>query len=155
MVSMTFGRPRVVTKADATAVPFPASINDEYLSSDPGPGGLQPQDKPSFIEFYIRSLKLYLIQEKTLSAMYSNDTSDLKTKKTLRERLEDVDFNTILRIEGSLRMWDESLPPFLKVRDTASIDLTDPIFARQANVLHLRYSSLNTDLRKLILLTDF
>ncbi|KAJ9493819.1 hypothetical protein H2202_010674 [Exophiala xenobiotica] len=138
MVSMTFGRPRVITRADALAVPFPASINDEYLSTEPGPDGVQPRGEPSLAEFYIQTLKLYVIQERTLFAMYSNDASDVKVTQSTRESLDNIDFNTILRIEASLKSWDEALPGYLKVRDNASTDFKTPIFARQANVLHLR-----------------
>ncbi|KAK5203088.1 hypothetical protein LTR47_011092 [Exophiala xenobiotica] len=114
MVSMTFGRPRVITRADALAVPFPASINDEYLSTEPGPDGVQPRGEPSLAEFYIQTLKLYVIQERTLFAMYSNDASDVKVTQSTRESLDNIDFNTILRIEASLKSWDEALPGYLK-----------------------------------------
>lgn len=136
---MTFGRPMVITKADAFSIPFPASIDDEYLSSEPGPGNMQPPDKPSIIEFWLQTLKLYSIQEETLSAMYSNDAVIRKAITSPSERLENLDFNTILRINSSLRKWNDALPHFLKVRVNAAEDLAEPIFSRQANVLHLRY----------------
>ena len=138
MVSMTFGRPMVITRADALAVPFPAGINDEYLSSTPGSSNLQPLGESSTVEFWLQTSKLYIIQEETLSAMYSNEAAIRKATNSPAERLQNVDFNTILRIHSSLRQWNEALPQFLRVRKNSSTELADPIFSRQANVLYLR-----------------
>ena len=138
MVSMTYGRPMVITRADALSIPFPASINDEYLSAERGRDGIQPPDEPSTIEFWVQTLKLYLIQEETLSAMYSNDAIDQKAKTSPKERLGNIDFNTVLRIESSLRTWNHALPHSLKVRENAVAERRQPILSRQANVLHLR-----------------
>lgn len=141
MVSTTLGRPLMISKADATAVPFPASIDDEYMSSEEGSVSSQPPDKPSLIEFYVQSLHLFEIVEETLSAMYHKDSrSDaVDSQAAPFERLESLDFNTIVSIDSSIRRWHRSLPEYLKVGGATGDQSTEATFRRQANILHLRY----------------
>jgi len=138
---MTLGRPMMVSRADAPSVPLPASIDDQCLSSDPGPGSSQPANKPSEIEFYVQSLRLFNITEETLTAMYSGEATRRYASHACpspTERLEKLDFNTIIKIDCSLRKRSDVLPNYLTVRKNPVDELAEPILSRQANILRLR-----------------
>lgn len=134
---MTFGRPMVITRHDALAVPFPSSINDEFLGTTPGDSNDQPSDSPSVVEFWLQSLKLYVIQEEVLSTFYSHEASSQDTSLPIDKRLEDLDFNSIASIDASLHRWQSHLPNHMHVQATAESQ-DHSIFTRQANILHLR-----------------
>jgi len=136
MVAMTLGRPTMIPKADALAVPFPAAIDDQYLSPKLGDDHSQPQEQISIVEFYVQSLKLYIINEETLSTMYKSDGSD--GPPSAMTKLANLDLNTILRLDSAITDWYDSLPKKLKVRSNPVDDFTEPIFARQSNILRLR-----------------
>lgn len=136
MVAMTLGRPTMVPKADALTVPLPAAIDDPYLSTKAGQDGSQPVGEMSVVEFYVQSLKLYIINEETLTALYKSDGSDAPT--SAMNKLASLDLNTILRIDMTITSWYDSLPEQLKARKHPSDDFTEPIFARQSNTLRLR-----------------
>ena len=57
MVSMTLGRPIVISQADARAVPLPTDIDDAYLSSRPDVDGRQPDGIVSRTCFFTQSVK--------------------------------------------------------------------------------------------------
>lgn len=141
MVSMTLGRPMMISRSDALAIPLPASIDDDCLSAEPGKDNEQPPDRPSKMEFFIQSLKLFQITEATLSSMYAGDSRSDQDGSTQRKpNLEDLDFNTIISIESSLRKWNHSIPGYLKLQfENSELDsFLDPVLKRQANILHLR-----------------
>lgn len=135
---MTLGLPRVISRADALAVPFPACIDDKYLSNLPDSDNLQPECIRSQTEFYVQSLKLYIITEEVLSVMYSTEG----TKEPATEKLVKVDFNNILKIDAALQDWQSSLPGELKIRRNVAEDRLSPVLSRQANILQLRFETL-------------
>jgi hypothetical protein len=141
VVSMTLGLPTVISRVDAHAVPLPACIDDVYLSSLPSQDNHQPLGMISQKEFFVQSLKLYVIMEDILSAMYSGEDSIspvTQSDLTSTERLSRIDFNTLLQIEASLQNWYAALPDMLKAKDCAAEDNTEPILTRQATILQLR-----------------
>jgi len=139
---MTLGRPTMISRDDALIVPFPSSIDDEYLSLIPGHDRQQPVDQPSSIAFFVRSVELYAINERVLSTMYANGSVNGPAPRSglpFPEQLQSLDFNEILRLDGDLIKWNESLPSFMVVNPGIPIDYRrDPIIPRQANVLRLR-----------------
>jgi hypothetical protein len=146
VVSMTLGLPMVVSRADALAVPLPASIDDIYLSAQPGQDGSQPRDVLPQSQFFIESLRLYRITEEVLSAMYSKEEkipSGTKPGISAAEKLASFDFNTVLKIEASLQHWHESLPDQLRQKPNSVGSTTDSVVWRQANILHLRQVNSN------------
>ena len=141
MMSMTLGRPMMISRGDALAVPFPVAIDDTYLSTVPNQESHQPPDQASDIRFFVCSLTLYVITEEILSTMYSSSAisqCSASSESAPLERLNDIDFNAILRFDRSLLDWEESLPKFLLVSVDTTNDRTNAIFRRQANVLYLR-----------------
>ncbi|KAL8828757.1 MAG: hypothetical protein Q9191_002410 [Dirinaria sp. TL-2023a] len=144
LVSMTLGRPPTITKTNALSIPLPASIDDEYLSMIHGSDGTQPPEKPSKTEFYVQFLKLYVLQEETLSVMYSDEATE--PSLTPSERIERLGFDNVLKIDSSLQKWNDSLPPHLRVPNGSDGGSTVPAFSKQANTLHLHYKYIRGDI---------
>ena len=138
---MTLGRPTTISKTEASSVPFPASIDDEFLSTTRDVDGFQPEGKASVTEFYIQTVKLYVLQEETLSVMYSDRIT--QTGLAASGHLSHLDFNTVLALDASLRRWNEAIPDFLKFRSSSTEEPAVPVFSKQANILHLRYATLH------------
>jgi hypothetical protein len=141
VVSMTLGLPMVISKRDALAVPLPACLDDADLSTIPGQDAAESQEVTTQTEFYVQSLRLYEITEEVLTTMYASEgrITPMKTENLLPiERVNHVDFNTVLKLEASLQRWHASLPCKLKVRENIAKDMLDPVFSRQANLLRLR-----------------
>ncbi|EXJ56366.1 uncharacterized protein A1O5_12633 [Cladophialophora psammophila CBS 110553] len=139
MVSMTLGRPMMISKADALVVPFPEAIDDRYLSLELGQDQTQPQGKVSIVEFFVQSLRLYIITEETLSSMYPHeDAASSSTPLSPLEKLTNLDFNTVLRIHTAITKWYDSVPDTLKINNNHSRRSTEETHSRQANILRLR-----------------
>jgi hypothetical protein len=141
MVSMTLGRPLMISRADAISVPFPSSTDDECLLLEKLPDSMSRLHQPSGMEFYIQSLRLFTITEETLRTMYSVEATCTHPSTALSsplEKLETLDFTTIVRIDLSLQQWNKSLPHPLRVRGSLAEELIEPTLSRQANILHLR-----------------
>ena len=59
-ISMSFGRPLMITNASNDKLQLPHAIDDEYLSDKPGAErGTQPPGQQSMLESYIQTIKLY------------------------------------------------------------------------------------------------
>ncbi|KIW23707.1 uncharacterized protein PV07_11886 [Cladophialophora immunda] len=139
MVSMTLGRPMMISKTDASVVPFPEAIDDQYLSLELGQDQSQPHGKVSIVEFYVQSLKLYIITEETLSAMYPHEDAPCSsTPAPALEKLTNLDFNTILRIDTAITKWYDAVPDALKIHSHRSRSSREAAHSRQANILRLR-----------------
>ncbi|KAH8810824.1 fungal-specific transcription factor domain-containing protein [Xylogone sp. PMI_703] len=139
MVSMTLGRPMMISKCDALGVPFPQAIDDEYLSSDARKEHSQPAGAMSKNEFFLQSLKLYIITHETLSTMYRNeDVISSGVSPSALEKLHKLDFNTIVKIDTSISEWYSAVPKGLKICSAPTGKSDESIFSRQANILRLR-----------------
>ncbi|XHG07534.1 hypothetical protein AWENTII_010673 [Aspergillus wentii] len=139
VISMTFGRPAMISKASSGSVPLPASVDEEYISTASGTEASQPADRPSMMDFYAKSLELYEIMNDVLLSLY---------KPVSEESLEDIhDFyfnketsegeRTIFELDRALTRWTRSLPVHL--RGISSPESEDPIFYRQSVVLRARF----------------
>ena len=137
MVSMTLGRPVVVSQADARAVPLPAEIDDDQLSPIAGSDRQQPEELFSKTGFFFQSLQLIDILEQILSGMYSASSSMNRPDTSSLERLTTLDFNMILRIDTAFRKWHDSLPSDLMI-ENGEARSGDAVIFRQARVLQLR-----------------
>ncbi|KFZ11405.1 hypothetical protein V501_04785 [Pseudogymnoascus sp. VKM F-4519 (FW-2642)] len=142
ILSTTLGRPLMISRAISNSVPLPASVDDEFLSSEPGVDNVQPMGVPFRSEFYLQTLKLYNILELTLSTFYPSGVSESVTSRrnpSTNEDFEDLDYNAILRIDKLLTEWHQDIPPHLIWRSAPMSGEVDELFLRQANVLKLRY----------------
>ena len=76
VISMTFGRPAMISKASSGAVPLPAAVDDEYIPSGSSKEVSQPPDRPSMMAFYAKSLELYEIMNDVLLSLYKPVSDD-------------------------------------------------------------------------------
>ncbi|KAE8342668.1 hypothetical protein BDV24DRAFT_173673 [Aspergillus arachidicola] len=70
VISMTFGRPAMISKASCESVPLPATVDEEYIPTASGVEATQPADQPSVMAFYAKSLELYEIMNDILLSLY-------------------------------------------------------------------------------------
>jgi hypothetical protein len=140
---MTLGQPMMIGPAMSRSVPLPAAIDDEFLSLEQGIDAVQPANIPSKTDFYVQTLKLYIILEEILNGFYSSGVSDelaSRNHRSAKEGLDELDCNLILRIDRSLTQWFQDIPEHLVWRPKHARGDAEELFVRQSNVLHLRYT---------------
>ncbi|KAG7285016.1 hypothetical protein NEMBOFW57_009634 [Staphylotrichum longicolle] len=82
-ISMSFGRPLMINTAGNEQLKLPEAIDDEYLSDVAGgEWNSQPSNRPSLLESYIQTIKLYDILGQVL------DREELKDDKLSRRDLQ-------------------------------------------------------------------
>ncbi|KAH2074078.1 hypothetical protein KXW40_001995 [Aspergillus fumigatus] len=139
VISMTFGRPAMISKASCGAVPLPATVDEEYIPASLGDEVRQPAGRPSVMAFYAKSLELYEILNDILLSLY---------KPVPEENPEDIyDFyfnkgsdesaRTVFELDRALTKWAQSLPAHLR-GDTPSMP-EDAVFYHQSVVLRARF----------------
>ncbi|RJE23999.1 transcription factor [Aspergillus sclerotialis] len=139
VISMTFGRPAMLSKASYGSVPLPATVDEEYISATSGADVAQPADRPSMMAFYSKSLELYEIMNDVLLSLYKPVPEDSS------EDIHDFYFNketnegerTIFELDRALTRWARSLPPHLS--NACPPASQNPIFHRQSIVLRARF----------------
>ncbi|KAL4898080.1 C6 transcription factor [Aspergillus ambiguus] len=140
VISMTFGRPAMISKASCGSVPLPATVDEEYIPAASGVEATQPADRPSVMAFYAKSLELYEILNDILLSLY---------KPVPEESPEDIyDFyfnketsegeHTIFQLDRALTKWTKSLPPHLRGSSYAG-GSGDVVFYHQSVVLRARF----------------
>jgi hypothetical protein len=139
MISMALGRPMVLSRADAEAVPLPSGIDDAHLSQVVSMEGVQPPGTTPRASFFVHGMKLVGLLERVLSTFYSTDLAESRrTGGSSIDRLESLDFGAIVQIDAAFRKWEEAVPSELRLGDEG-IDSNDFVIFRQARVLRLRY----------------
>lgn len=138
-LSMTYGRPAMIGKRSAAAVPLPAAIDENYLSTDPGRRDSQPEDNPSILDFFIQSLGLYRILNEILLNVYA---ADPQTGANIDEwecffprRYDEQKSFSFLDLDRALTVWERGLPRHLIDFNYAN---SSEIHYRQAVVLRQR-----------------
>ncbi|KAJ5131570.1 uncharacterized protein N7515_007609 [Penicillium bovifimosum] len=139
VISMTFGRPAMISKASSGAVPLPVAVDDEYIPVDSSKEVSQPSDCPSMMAFYAKSLELYEIMNDVLLSLYKpiSDESSEDAHEFTFDNVTGEGERTIFQIDRSLTQWTRSLPPHL--RGGSSESSANPIFCRQKVVLRARF----------------
>ncbi|KAF3398019.1 hypothetical protein F1880_006501 [Penicillium rolfsii] len=138
VISMTFGRPAMISKASSGAVPLPVTVDDEFISTASPAEPSQPAGRPSMMAFYAKTLELYEIMNEVLLSLYK------PAPEESGEDIHDFYFNssagegerTIFELDRSLTRWTRSLPPHLVHEDSPVSATENPIFFRQGIVLH-------------------
>jgi hypothetical protein len=138
VISMTFGRPAMISKASCGSVPLPATVDEEYIPAALGGEVRQPADRPSVMAFYAKSLELYEILNDILLSLYK------PVPVGNPEDIYDFYFNkgpvegerTIFELDRALTKWTQSLPAHLR-GDTSSKP-EDAVFYHQSVVLRAR-----------------
>ncbi|CCC05646.1 unnamed protein product [Sordaria macrospora k-hell] len=157
-ISMSFGRPLMITNASNDKLQLPHAIDDEYLSDKPGAErGTQPPGQQSMLESYIQTIKLYDILGQVLDREEWRDGSAFArvAPADLGSVPDNVAANTqsMLDLDTLIMEWMDSLPEYLRYepspendrRQDGAGDLTPENeipptdFTAQAKRLHARF----------------
>ncbi|VUC27304.1 unnamed protein product, partial [Clonostachys rosea] len=135
VLSMTFGRPVMIVWR--TVVPKPEPIDDESLSEKPGSSS-EPMElqELSMNAFFTQTLKLTDVLMLVLTNFYrpveerriSTLSNDPISKLTL-----------VVEVDNELARWREQLPHHLIFDPSELSGEANPIYTRQAALLHSRY----------------
>jgi hypothetical protein len=138
-LSMTYGRPAMIGKRSAAAVPLPAAIDEHYLSGDPNRRDSQPEDSPSILDFFIQTLGLYRILNEILLNVYAADpetgTNIDEWECFFPRRYDEQRSFSFLDLDRALTLWERGLPRHLTDTNYANSNETH---SRQAVVLRQR-----------------
>lgn len=131
---MTFGRPTMIAKSLADAVPLPETNNL-------GNQELQLNNQPSKVAFFVESLRLYNIMNDILLELYmrseSNSAKDQHSRDTEQSDYESIELVTILKLDHDLMQWGRSLPLHLRISSPESAENT--IIQMQSVVCRARF----------------
>lgn len=133
---MTFGRPAMIAKTLADSVPLPAMIDDDYLPSDSSSPSVQPDNTPSAMAFFVKSLNIYDIVNDILAALYE-DESQKDQFGLFSFAAESSNIDMVFRLDRALMNWGRTLPPHLRISSYESF--ANPLFKRQAIICRSRY----------------
>ncbi|OCT49176.1 C6 transcription factor [Cladophialophora carrionii] len=147
ILSMTFGRPTIITPQAAASVPRPLAhpgLRDCECHRDLAPLDASPSD----LHFFLETLQLYEIMSETLLALYSpatgghSSTAD-DSYTPYFGALGSRAAGTVLEMDAKYSTWQRALPFHLQFAPGSGMpqNLTH---ARQARVLYLRYSHIRT-----------
>ncbi|KIW53727.1 hypothetical protein PV05_09273 [Exophiala xenobiotica] len=136
-LSMTFGRPVMITSQAASAVPLPTihKCSDCDGFNTPYMDGAEQAASPFFLE----SLKLHDIMSNTLLALYSTASSQKQSEgmyATYFGNLGARAVGNILQINKQLSSWVDELPEHLRNSSNGSKTTTH---RRQTNIIWLQY----------------
>ncbi|PKS12508.1 hypothetical protein jhhlp_000715 [Lomentospora prolificans] len=146
MVSVTHGRPAMVSDRLASDVPLPLYSSGVIHQ---GPDGPIPNDF-SKIAFFTKSVELYEIINSITLAFYSGHTprSRSASRKSSKHDLSqgpshigldamEEDLGTVMKLDESLTRWEHSLPDHIRIKTSAQSE--NEIFMRQAVILRIRF----------------
>lgn len=131
MVSLTHGRPAMVSRNTASAVPLPLT------SSNAKPNEYGRLTEASF---FVKSLELYEITHRVLLELYSESGSRLRS--TAHDDTKEEDLAAVMQLDSAMMKWEESLPKFLSLSDPDVAN--NDVSYRQAVILHIRYARVDT-----------
>ncbi|PWY91705.1 C6 transcription factor [Aspergillus sclerotioniger CBS 115572] len=139
VISMTFGRPAMISKASCGSVPLPANVDEEYIPAVSGSEVAQPANRPSVMAFYAKSLELYKILNDILLSLYSPGTDE--SPEDIYDFYFDKGANngerTIFELDQALTKWSRSLPSHLRGESCSGGEFT--VFYHQSVVLRARF----------------
>lgn len=142
ITSMTYGRPTMIGKDLAAAVPRPLGVDEDRLQ-DFGP--VPKADRPSLVDFFVETLGLYEILYDILAAFYSSSMADDgpgegKWARYFGGSEPDTNKNpSVHAIDRRLVRWEANLPSHLKTERESAHPETNKYFVRQAVILRQRY----------------
>lgn len=134
MVSVTHGRPAMISQYPAKDVPHPA----ETSNAQNGMQGLE------YYSFFVRSVRLYEIIHKTMIAFYDGSQGNRTKEKESHFDLEgvdgeDEDLDRVVQLDRCISRWQSKLPDHIRWELLESNK--DEIARRQAVILRMRYVS--------------
>lgn len=118
-----------------TPVPLPELIDDEYLSETNE--GLQPQNVPSRLAYFLYAIKLHNIRERSR-------IPGTKYLNSGRKRYSGREISDVLDLTSDLDSFLEDLPPYLRSNHASAYPASgnEACFKLQARVLRARYHEL-------------
>lgn len=132
MVSVTHGRPSMISPNLATVVPLP------ICSADPvhAEGGVLRTDA----SFFVSSVQLYEIIRRTIHALYHGTGARSKNVTASDNDCpatddEQIELGTVLQLDRALASWERKLPERLQ---WSSLEPRGEIAHRQSVILHIR-----------------
>ncbi|KIY03357.1 uncharacterized protein Z520_00048 [Fonsecaea multimorphosa CBS 102226] len=150
-LSMTFGRPGIITPQAAVSVPRPQPHPDSSECSCHTDHYVYQPSSPD-LHFFIESLKLYETMSETIVALYSPTTSAEESSDPAEDSytryfggsLGAKAAGTVLEMDSKYWIWRHRLPFHLRHSPKSSSESMNLIHARQAKVLFLRYCHIRT-----------
>ena len=113
-ISMSFGRPLMITSSGGERLRLPEAIDDEYLSVEPGgKRNLQPGNCPSLLESYVQTINLYDILGQVLDREEAKESPTSRTDSNL-------DTQSLLHLDTMIMEWRDSLPSHLQYEPSES-----------------------------------
>ncbi|RFN44174.1 hypothetical protein FIE12Z_11566 [Fusarium flagelliforme] len=133
MVSVTHGRPAMISQHPTNTVPLPTS------STTSGQSMIQ---NPEYYSFFVRSVRLYEIIHKTMIAFYSPTQSSRSKDKEAHSDSESVDgededLDRVVQLDRCISRWESRLPNHLRWDVLESN--RDEIARRQTVILRMRF----------------
>ena len=135
MVSVTHGRPSMITNRVALAVPLPFYLPDPVQDSD-----WVGNNSLAKTAFFVKSVELYEIIHLTLLAFYSSNNTRLVDKHyddDVNTMSDENSLDSVMRLDDSLVDWELTLPSYLKFG--AFSEGRNEVNQRQVVILHIRY----------------
>ncbi|KAH8881452.1 hypothetical protein GQ53DRAFT_511331 [Thozetella sp. PMI_491] len=135
MVSVTHGRPPMISKKLASAVPLPLSIRHPSEAAT-----AEATHDVVRVSFFVKSVELYEIINLSLLAFYSSQDPSSSTddgSETIQSEPAEDDLGALMKLDKSLSDWDRSLPPHLRFELLGESE--NDVCQRQAVILRIRF----------------
>ncbi|KEF63060.1 uncharacterized protein A1O9_01036 [Exophiala aquamarina CBS 119918] len=147
ILSMTYGRPCSIGPNATNSVPLPRPMDQEYVpvGVDLRYASRGTEGRPSFVDFYILSLKLYDFLDDVLFNYHTVETpNDQQPRDALQNahlgQCSTERITAVFELERRLSKWEASIPEHLRIhkRPAGAVGV-EAILYRQAVVLHQRH----------------
>lgn len=123
-ISTLFGRASMI-RGDQLRLRLPEAIDDEYLSEEIATRNSQPADRPSALELFIQTIKLYAILDQIWDQDREAPKSVAGTPRHDSLPYSMADVQPLLDLDTTIMDWRDSLPPHLQHDATADEGLPD------------------------------
>jgi len=125
MISLTHGRPAMVSPDVASSVPYPRFASQIHTSEN--------SDGLIDAAFFVKSVELYEITHELTVKLYPTDTP--RTKTPPGSSLEDL--TTVVQLDDKITEWESTIPDYLLALPSEPPASISP--SREAVILRLRY----------------
>ncbi|PGG95952.1 hypothetical protein GX51_08055 [Blastomyces parvus] len=134
-LAMKMGITTLTKHSFETPLPIPGDRDYiDHLSTDDSVNRKPTIDRPSIIEFFNNSVRLY---DRYSDLITIHDELRLTEHSNPRKKLEAFDLSPLLATDQSLTNWQAGLPPFLHPNTNVKINYL--LAMRQHNILRIRY----------------
>ncbi|KAK9364782.1 fungal-specific transcription factor domain-containing protein [Lipomyces kononenkoae] len=128
VLSMTFGRPAMISKWLSLGTPLPLAIDDEFLDSQKQESSMRPDDRPCMMSFFVAQLQFYDIINDILLELYMTNG---------KERQRSPDIVAVLQLDDALMNWNRNLPDHLQM--SSDFSSREDAFRRLAIINRVRF----------------